>query len=45
MSTSHGFAAYDKPETSKYSTWEQITAVVAGVPSAFGYGPFLGPQP
>jgi len=42
---SDGFAAYDKPATFKYSTWEQITAVVSGVPSAFGYGPFLGTQP
>ena len=40
-----GFAAYDKPETTKYSTWDQITAVVSGVPSAFGYGPHLGEQP
>jgi hypothetical protein len=42
---SDGFAAYDKPATFKYSTWEQITAVVSGVPSGFGYGPHLGPQP
>jgi hypothetical protein len=42
-----GFAAYEKTETLKYSTWDQITAVVAGetTASAFGYGPHLGPQP
>jgi hypothetical protein len=42
-----GFAAYEKTETIKYSTWDQITAVVAGdiTASAFGYGPHLGPQP